>query len=84
MERPHPLCRCLDVAVRKVGVAQRYLHVGMAEQPGDHWHGYAVHYRMAGHGMAKVVKATVADPGFLAHAIPKSEIGTARPGGVER
>ena len=31
-----PLCRGLDIAVRKVGVSERHAHAGMSEQPGDH------------------------------------------------
>ena len=73
-----------DITVRKMGVAQRHLHVGMTQQTRDHRHRYAVHDGMARHGMAQVVQTHILDPDLASDAIPEPKVRSARAGWIER
>ena len=79
-----PFRRRLDVAVRQVSVAQRHLHVGVAQQARDHRQGHSVHHGMACHGMTQVMEADILNAGFASDAIPEREVVSACAGWVER
>ncbi len=81
---PDPFGRCLDLAISQMGIAQRRAHIGMTEQPGDDRNRHAVHHRVAGMGVAEVVKANVLNAGFPPGAIPEREVAAAGPGGISR
>ena len=67
-----PLGRLLDFPVPEMGVAQSSAHVGMAEQTGDDRNRHAVHHRVTGMGMAKIVKANVLDARLAPGTVPGS------------
>ena len=81
---PHPFGRFLDFPVAEMGVAQRSAHVGMAEQTGDDRNRHAVHHRVAGMGVAEIVKANVLDARLAPGAVPERKVSAAGPGGISR
>ena len=54
----------------------------MAKQPGDDRNRHAVHHRVAGMGMAQIVKANVLDARLVPGAIPEREVAASGPGGI--
>ena len=65
-------------------IAQRHPYIGMTEHSRDDGHRYAVHHRMAGVRVAKIVKTDILDAGFPTDAMPQPEIVAARPRWIER
>ena len=80
----HPLRRFLDLAISQMGVTQRRPHIGMTEQPGDDRNRHAVHHRVAGMGVAEIVKANVLEARLAPGAVPERKISAAGPGGISR
>ena len=67
-----------------MGVTQRRSHIGMTEQPGDDRNRHAVHHRVAGMGVAEIVKANVLEARLAPGAVPERKISAAGPGGISR
>ena len=60
-----------------MGVAQRHIHLGMAEQARDDGYRHAVHHRVARMRMAEIVKPDILDARFLADVDPEAGERTA-------
>ena len=75
---PDSFSRSLDLAVTDMGVTHGHAYIAMPEQAGDDRQGNAVHRRLAGDGVTKVMQAHVLNARFAPHAV--SEPGFARPG----
>ena len=73
----------LDVPVADVRVAQRHLHLGVAEQTRHHRQRNTLHRRLAGKCVSEIVKAHILDTGQLPHPLPQAEID-ARPRRIHR
>ena len=83
MSRPSPPLASISRS-SEMGVTQRRPHIGMTEQPGDDRNRDAVHHRVAGMGMAEIVKANVLDARLAPGAVPERKISAAGPGGISR
>ena len=81
---PDSLGCLLDFPVPEMGVAKRRADIGMTEQPRDQRHRHAVHHRVAGMGVAEVVKANVLDARLAPGAVPERKVAAAGPGEISR
>ena len=61
----------LDVPVADMGVAQRHLHLGVAEQTGHHRQRNAPHRRLAGKPVPQIVRPDIDQTRFRAHVPPE-------------
>ena len=65
-----------------MGVAHGHPHVAVAEKTGDDGQGNAVHRRLAGYSVAKVVQPRVLNARFAPYPIPEPRFARRRPGRV--